>query len=243
MVAWGVPLMRALSVEHEVIIMDYRGAGLSKVFADNDPWDYFKQAEAVLMLADALNIPRFNWVGWSSGGDVGLVLAALHSRRLGRMVSHAGVAGGKNTIAPPALRFLDPDANVSLGQTMALIFPPNDPVDFRRTCGQYIKEVFSMPKSIVDAEPSKKAAREQYAADQQFLAGEEQVWDALPQVAVPCLISNGTEDVLVPRENAERLAARIPGAQLHLFQGWGHGWKDSAKFARVLNDFLCAGDE
>ena len=156
-----------LSPYRQVIIMDYRGAGLSKVFADNDPWDYFKQvgtgrtggqqlarppaspsaesvvllslqvflsgracmhvtarfsrprttrtparghahqarlpciplaqAEAVLMLADALNIPRFNWVGWSSGGDVGLVLAALHSRRLGRMVSHAGVAGGKNT--------------------------------------------------------------------------------------------------------------------------------------------------
>jgi pimeloyl-ACP methyl ester carboxylesterase len=49
------------------------------------------------MLADALGIRRFNWAGWSSGGDVGLVLAALHGDRLGRMVSHAGVAGGKNT--------------------------------------------------------------------------------------------------------------------------------------------------
>jgi hypothetical protein len=24
--------------------MDYRGAGLSKVYAKDDPWDYFKQA-------------------------------------------------------------------------------------------------------------------------------------------------------------------------------------------------------
>jgi pimeloyl-ACP methyl ester carboxylesterase len=52
------------------------------------------------MLADALGIKRFNWVGWSSGGDVGLILAALHGPRLGRMVSHAGVAGGKNTGEP-----------------------------------------------------------------------------------------------------------------------------------------------
>lgn len=49
------------------------------------------------MLADALNIPRFNWVGWSSGGDVGLVLAALHGHRVFKMISHAGVAGGTNT--------------------------------------------------------------------------------------------------------------------------------------------------
>lgn len=37
-----------------------------------------KQAEAVLLLADALGIQRFNWLGWSSGGNTGLVLAALH---------------------------------------------------------------------------------------------------------------------------------------------------------------------
>jgi pimeloyl-ACP methyl ester carboxylesterase len=79
----------------------------------------------------------------------------------------------------------------------------------------------------------------QWAADVQFCAEEEQVWNALPQVTVPCLISNGTEDVIVPPENARRLAARIPGAKLHLWEGWGHGWKDSGRFAAVVNDFLC----
>lgn len=39
------------------------------------------QAEAVLLLADALGIPRFHWLGWSSGGNTGLVLAALHGAR------------------------------------------------------------------------------------------------------------------------------------------------------------------
>jgi pimeloyl-ACP methyl ester carboxylesterase len=73
------------------------------------------------------------------------------------------------------------------------------------------------------------------------LADEEEVWRALPRVAVPCLISNGTADVLVPPENARRLAARIPGAQLRLWEGWGHGWKDSAAFASAINDFLGGG--
>lgn len=55
------------------------------------------QAEAVLLLADALGIPQFNWLGWSSGGNTGLVLAALYGDRLHRMASLAGMAGGPNT--------------------------------------------------------------------------------------------------------------------------------------------------
>lgn len=51
----------------------------------------------MLLLADALGIPRFNWLGWSSGGNTGLVLAALYGDRLHRMASLAGMAGGPNT--------------------------------------------------------------------------------------------------------------------------------------------------
>jgi pimeloyl-ACP methyl ester carboxylesterase len=58
------------------------------------PW---VQAEAVLDLAAALGIARPNILGWSSGGNVGLVLAALHGDRVGKVASLAGMAGGENT--------------------------------------------------------------------------------------------------------------------------------------------------
>jgi pimeloyl-ACP methyl ester carboxylesterase len=69
-----------------------------------------------------------------------------------------------------------------------------------------------------------------------------QVWDALPGIQNPVLIMNGEQDVLVPVENARRLAARIPGAQLHTFPGWGHGYKCPAQLAEVVTAFLLQQD-
>lgn len=45
----------------------------------------------------------------------------------------------------------------------------------------------------------------------------------------------------VPHENAERIAARIPGARLHTWHGWGHGFKDAARLAQAVNEFLLDG--
>ncbi|PSC71947.1 alpha beta hydrolase [Micractinium conductrix] len=240
LISWGVPLLRALATSHEVIIMEYRGAGLSKCLND-DPWTYYNQAEAVLLLADALSIPRFNWLGWSSGGNTGLVLAALHGERLGRMASHAGMAGGPSTIVPPAYAMLDPAQSLSVGQTLALIFPPDNAADFRATCAAYIKAVYSMPGGITDQTVGPKAAQEQWAADQQFIHHDGRVWDALPGACTPCLLMNGDRDVLVPHENAARVAARVPCARLHTWRGWGHGIRDPAAFARVVTEFMLEG--
>lgn len=44
----------------------------------------------------------------------------------------------------------------------------------------------------------------------------------------------------MPFENAERITARLPHAHLHKWEGWGHGFKDAATFAAVINEFLCA---
>ncbi|GAB4815611.1 hypothetical protein N2152v2_008067 [Parachlorella kessleri] len=236
MIAWGVPLLRALACSHEVIIMEYRGAGLSKD-SSGEPWNYYRQAEAVLMLTDALEIQQPDILGWSSGGNVGLLLAALHGDRVGRVVSLAGMAGGHNTIVPKMYEMLNPDRSLSLGQTMALLFPAEGP-DFRKVVGQYLKAVASMPGAVTASSVGSKAALEQWAADQEFIFKDDQVWEALPSVRTPVLILNGEQDILVPPENAQRIHERIPGSQLHLFPGWGHAYKDPAQLAEVVTAWL-----
>lgn len=77
-------------------------------------------------------------------------------------------------------------------------------------------------------------------ADAEFIHSDEGVWDALPGITTPVLLLNGEGDCIVPPENAHRLAARIPGAQLHTFPSWGHGFKDPAELAEVVNEFLLA---
>ena len=56
-------------------------------------------------------------------------------------------------------------------------------------------------------------------ADQRFITADERVWEALPGVKTPVLVMNGDLDALVPHANARRIAARIPGARLHTFEG------------------------
>ena len=48
------------------------------------------------------------------------------------------------------------------------------------------------------------------------------MFDALPRLTVPTLVLTGSHDRLVPPENAQRLAARIPGAELAVIEGGGH---------------------
>jgi pimeloyl-ACP methyl ester carboxylesterase len=61
------------------------------------------------------------------------------------------------------------------------------------------------------------AGRRQWEAMQGFDS-----FDGLPTLTLPVLVLHGTEDRLVPVENARLLAKRIPGAELLLLEGAGH---------------------
>jgi pimeloyl-ACP methyl ester carboxylesterase len=65
-------------------------------------------------------------------------------------------------------------------------------------------------------------------------------YDRLPQVCSPTLVVTGTDDVVIPPENAVTLAERIPGARLVQFPGAGHGmmYQCPMEFAKVVREFL-----
>ena len=48
--------------------------------------------------------------------------------------------------------------------------------------------------------------------------------DRLPLISVPTLIISGSADRQVPVENSRRLASQIPGAELVILEGMGHGF-------------------
>ena len=64
--------------------------------------------------------------------------------------------------------------------------------------------------------------------------------DRLSSIRVPTIVLHGTLDRLVQPANASLLAATIPGARLHWFDGAGHlFWTDQpAATAAVINGFL-----
>ncbi len=65
------------------------------------------------------------------------------------------------------------------------------------------------------------------------------------KIVCPLLIMLGTEDTLNPITVGERLAARVPGSQLAIFEGIGHMIHEEApdRFRQVLGDFLANADQ
>lgn len=59
-----------------------------------------------------------------------------------------------------------------------------------------------------------------------------------PTLRLPTFPQLHLQDVLVPPVNSELIAARIPGAEHHVFSGWGHAFKDPSGFLEPILRFL-----
>ena len=66
------------------------------------------------------------------------------------------------------------------------------------------------------------AAVAAHAAQLQAREGHD-VWDRLGAITCPVLVGYGNYDGIAPPHNSEKIASRIPGAELHGYEG-GHGF-------------------
>ncbi|MGX8692791.1 MAG: alpha/beta fold hydrolase [Clostridia bacterium] len=63
-------------------------------------------------------------------------------------------------------------------------------------------------------------------------------FDALDRIACPTLVIGGTDDRIVTGRASEELAARIPGSELYMYEGLGHGlYEEAPDFLRRVADF------
>ena len=85
-----------------------------------------------------------------------------------------------------------------------------------------------------------KAPILKFAFDRQSEAGMK--WDAcrrIKKINTPTLIIHGKKDILVPVQNADILAKRIPGAKKVILENSGHGMvEDLEKFIQTIIEFL-----
>jgi pimeloyl-ACP methyl ester carboxylesterase len=76
----------AIAETHRVYRPDLLGCGLSDQPPDGYRYTPETIATQVLAVLDALSLPRVHWVGESSGGIIGLLLAAAHPDRIASLV-------------------------------------------------------------------------------------------------------------------------------------------------------------
>jgi 3-oxoadipate enol-lactonase len=191
-----------LAARYRVVVYDLRGNGRSD--KPDEPMTMGMFAEDTLALLDHLGVSSAHLYGQSFGGMVGLQLALTHPGRVRSLVLAATHAG------PHRASRLGLQAHVPKDKPYLALYS----ADFAKTHPAHVEEDILVGSQ--NSQPA-YAGRRQWEAMQGWDA-----WDRLGEVGCPVLVLHGTEDRLVSVENAERLAAAIPGARLVLLEGAGH---------------------
>ncbi|MCA1725483.1 MAG: alpha/beta hydrolase, partial [Thermomicrobia bacterium] len=214
--AWAAFGPRLAAQGWYAIAPDLRGRGMSEKPPHGYGLPY--HVNDLLALADHFHLPAINYVGHSLGAMIGLLLAAVHPQRVGKLVL---VDAGGN---------LPPDTGKAIGKALARLGTPYPSFaayweamhapwmtpheEFWQHYYRYDVETY--PDSTVLCRVPRAAIAEEVAIN-----GAIQL-AALPErVTAPTLIVRATVGMLapdrgfiLPREEAERMQRVIPESRL-----------------------------
>jgi len=224
-------------LEHyfKVIAFDNRGAGRS----DKPDLLYTMKMLAgdAAALLDVLGISRAHVFGVSMGGMVAQELALNHPQKLNSLVLGCTIPGGVNSIypEPEVLAFLldgERSKRLTTAEIAREMWSYTCTAAFRQTHPEVGEEyiritaMFPAPQHGLQRQGDAIAAHDTY--------------DRLLKIKSPTLVMAGGEDRLVPPQNTQNLAARIPGAQAIILDKAGHGFFYEAAYraGKIITDFL-----
>jgi pimeloyl-ACP methyl ester carboxylesterase len=189
-----------LATRHRVVAYDHRGNGRSPMPDEPVTMDVF--VEDAIAMIDATGAERAHLYGQSFGGMVALEAALTHPDRVRSLVLACTNAGPRRATHSPV--------RAAKSRPYELLYSERFPREHPDHVAEDLRVGSQTPQQP-------HARRRQWEAMQDWDA-----WDRLVAITCPTLILHGTEDRLVPVENARRMAARIPGAKLALLEGAGH---------------------
>lgn len=201
-------LRRSFARDFEVLTLDHRGIGESTV--PDEPFSMADCAADVLALADHQGWATFALVGISFGGMVAQEVAVTAPERVERLALLCTSPGGAGGSSHPLHESPATPTIVDTRFTAEwLAEHPRDAV---------LVEVMEKRPQHPEGSPARRGERAQLEARR-----HHDVWDRLPTVTAPTLVAAGRYDGLAPPANSEAIAARIPDAQLRLYEG-GHAF-------------------
>ena len=183
-----------------VVAYDFRGNGMSD--APDQPMTMSTFVDDTVALLDHLGIERAHVYGQSFGGMVAQELALVNPQRVRTLVlacTHPGIAHAvRSSTAVPE------------EEPWRQLYSPRFPDEHPEQVADDLRVGSLDPQAA-------HAGRRQWEAMRGFDA-----YDRLGGIRMPTLVLHGTDDLMVPVENAGILAERIPGAELTLLEGAGH---------------------
>ena len=220
------PQIDTLARHFRVVRYDHRGHGGSE--APDGPYSIDALGHDVLAMLDTINLERVSYCGLSLGGMIGMWLAANAPQRVERLALVCTSAQlGPETMwreraARVRARGTAPEVEAAIGRwfTPGFVARRGDVV---AAAGRWLSSV----------------SGEGYAGCCEAIAGMD-LRGVLPAIAAPTLVVAGAEDVAIPVDHAEIIAAGIPGAVLSVIPDAGHlaNLEQPEAMTRLLLDHL-----
>jgi len=226
------PIVPDLAKAHRVITFDPRGIGESEGVGNTT---LTAMAADVVAVLDAVDVAAAAIFGASMGGLVVQHVVVDHPARVANLMLAATSPGGDAGVDPRP-----EDQAKLLGKGART---PEEA--YRIACTVLYSPQFQRAHpEFIDAQVRERATHP--VRPRVFSAQFNAMWQPddsfthLASVTVPTLVMHGTDDVVIPFENARILARQIPGAQLRPFDGCGHLFfhERPAETARVVTEHL-----
>jgi 3-oxoadipate enol-lactonase len=232
---WDPTFIAALERSFELICPDNRGLGAAPLGELDGPLTIEAMAADLEAVLDAREIERLPVAGWSMGGFIAQALAARAPRRVEALVLLSTDPGGKEAVlADPAVWAQLTDHSGTpreqAARLISLLFPSAIATEIDTEFGDVVADArAALAPAVLGAQ---EAAMDAWHAEEQ----------PAPEGAPPVLTAHGSEDVVIPPENCDRLAIRWPNSRVERFESGGHAFmaQEPERLADLITSFLRA---
>lgn len=227
---WEERLLRSLSKKYKVIVFDNRGMG--ETSSGHKAFTIEQFAEDTYELMAVLKIEKAHVLGWSMGASIAQELALQHPEIVNKLILYASLCHPE--IFPPEPKVLSKLEN-TLGipsdkayEWLRLIFP----AEWIKNNQDRIREIFHRPLGTMNPDTILKQA--------EAINKWEGSCNRIPFLQHETLVIDGKDDLILPSENAQYLASKLPNSKLVLIAEAGHGlmFQNPDKFNLIINLFL-----
>jgi pimeloyl-ACP methyl ester carboxylesterase len=211
---WPISIIESLAQTRRVIVFDNRGMGYS-TSTDKD-YSIALFAEDTYGFIDALGIESADVLGWSMGSFIAQELALRHPETVGKLILLSASCGGPEAVWPDDAvwrRLVDISGTLDerVQRMMENLFPPR----WLRETPDPLK-VFPPITAPVDDRHLLRQAK--------TLRDWPGTYGRLPQIAAETLLLTGTDDIVIPAQNASIIARRIENSSVRRIENGGHGF-------------------
>lgn len=225
----------------QVVYIDHRGQGRS-ARGPQETYTLDNNVEDVEALRQHLGLGKIAVLGLSYGGMVGLAYAARYPESVSHLI--AGVTTPDHQFLAQAQRILAERGSDEQRRVAEALWAGSF------TSEEQLAEYFDVmgplySRSFDPAKSAEKRGRQilSYEAINEGFGGFLRSYDItaeLPKITARTLVIGARHDWICPPENAERIAAAIPRAELRIFENSGHSIlaDDHAAFIDIVRGFL-----